>query len=355
NFINIIVYLKLGLNDSISICFFVLSCTDFVCILLMIFSSTATSLALYFVDVWKTDGSYLAFLTISFYGPFYDISQGITTFIAVQKCWCVALPFRFKNTFTRTRTAVILSGITLALFSMHLPILTTQGLEETLDPFKNRTLFKLWIPEISRKMYSAVGMVSLLFTNTCQFTVIFCLVVLASRLRASSKFRRATKIASTDQMSSELTAQKTKFPDQHLNTNFSFLSDEMSSNKQSKDVYRTITEKTRSGMNTTSNEAITPVPFHVKANSSKEIMAIKSTTFVSILFVFFNTFKLLNYYALICISDYSIFGRYRNTYWVTNEMRLTLEVLHCSCNMFVYLKFNTRYRSTLLACWSRNC
>ncbi|CAL1539347.1 unnamed protein product, partial [Lymnaea stagnalis] len=196
NFINIIVYLKLGLKDSISICFFVLSCTDLACVLLHVFANAPTSLSGHFLERWNTDGGKVSFVIAAYYGPFYDISQGITTFIAVQKCWCVALPC-FKNTFTRTRTVCIVSCISLALFSLHMPILTTQGLAGMFDPVRNRTIQQLWMLEISGKLYSAVGLISLVFTNTCQMIVIFCLIVLASSLRASSKFRRATKIAST--------------------------------------------------------------------------------------------------------------------------------------------------------------
>ncbi|CAL1539345.1 unnamed protein product, partial [Lymnaea stagnalis] len=343
NLINIIVYLKLGLKDSISICFLVLSCTDLVCVLLSLLTSSQLNVLKYVKETLNIDTGSFSFVIRSYYSPFYDISQGITTFIAVQKCWCVALPFRFKNTFTRTRTAIILSGLTLAMFFMHMPILTTQGLAAMFDPVNNRTIQQLWILEISGTLYSAVGLISLVFTNTCQMTVIFCLLVLASKLRASSKFRRATNIASTDQMSSDAKSQKNKFTDQPLKTQVT--PDKMSSNKQSKDIPRKNAERGRPW--TTSHEDIPPAPLHVKTNSRKELMAIKSTTFVSVLFVFFNTFKLLNYYALICISEYSISGRYRNTYWVTNALRFTLEILHCSCNMFVYLKFNTRYRSTL--------
>ncbi|CAL1539349.1 unnamed protein product, partial [Lymnaea stagnalis] len=348
NVINIVVYLKLGLKDSISICFFVLSCTDLVSVMLVVVGNTFTSLSDHFQTRWRTDGASVMWVLMAYYGPFYDISQGITTYIAVQKCWCVALPFRFKNTFTRKRTAVILTGISLALFAMHLPILASQSLAEMFDPVNNKTIIKLWAAENLETIYSAVSLVSLVFTNTCQFTVIFCLIVLASSLRASSKFRNAT-IASTEKTSSEL---KTKFTDQDLRN--CLTSDEMRSGKHSKYGHGKITGKKSSGANTTAREDITPAPLPVKTTSRKELLAIKSTTMVSTLFVSFNTLKLLNYYALLCIPEYGILGRYSGTYLVTNEMRITLEVLHCSCNMFIYLKFNTRYRSTLLASCGRS-
>ncbi|CAL1539348.1 unnamed protein product [Lymnaea stagnalis] len=347
-----IVYLQVGLNDSISICFFVLSCSDLVVLLLNAMANSSTSLSENFLKRWNTDGGSVTFVIMAYHGPFYDISQGITTFIAVQKCWCVALPFRFKNTFTKKRTVVILSGITLALFSIHMPILTTQGLADVFDPVRNRTVQQLWMLEISGKLYSAVGLISLVFTNTCQMIVIFCLIVLASSLRASSKFRRATKIASNDQMSSEIKTQKPKFTDKHLKKYLT--SDKIKSNKESTDINRKITGAKLSGKNTTAIEDIPSVPVPVKATSRKELMAIKSTTFVSILFVSFNTLKLLNYYVILCIPDYGFFGRLGRTYLAANELRCTLELLHCSCNIFVYLKFNTRYRSTLLACCGRS-
>ncbi|CAL1539335.1 unnamed protein product, partial [Lymnaea stagnalis] len=335
NLTNIIIYLKLGLKDSISICFFVLSCTDLVCIMILIVSDTVLMLAEMFRERWRVDGEDLCWFTMYYYGAVYDVSQGITTFIAVQKCWCVALPFRFKDTFTTTRTFAILTGICLAIFSIHMPILASQDIVEMVDPVRNRTLFKLWTSGIRAQAYSAVGLISLVFTTTCQVTVVFCLVVLASGLRASSKFRNSSTSANPEQTSLELKNRKIKSNGKPSKNGSK--SDKLGSRNQNANVQH-------DAINSPKNAKISSAPGPVNNTSRKELQALQSATFVSVLFVVCNTFKLLNYYVILCLPDFSPFGRYVNIYQLANDYRFTVEAVHMASNVLVYLKFNTRFR-----------
>ncbi|CAL1539342.1 unnamed protein product, partial [Lymnaea stagnalis] len=346
NIINIIIYLKLKLKDSITMCFFVLSCSDLMCVLLLIVEDAAMMFKEILWERYQVDGKGLCWLMAFYYGSFYDISQGITTFIAVQKCWCVALPFRFKNTFTTRRTTVILTAISLMFFTLYIPIFASQGLPGEFDPATNKTLFKLWTSENRGVIFSAVGLVALVFTTTCQFTVIFCVIILASSLRASSKFRTSTTISSIEQIS-ELKSKSTKC-DNKRSKKFG-IPDKMNLKNREPDSNEEIAETTQSDVITTRDADIKSAARPVKTTSSKELQAIKSTTFVAVLFVSCNTFKLLNYYVILCIPDYSLYGVYENTYLMTNTFRILAESLHVSCNMFVYLTFNTRFRSTLLS------
>ncbi|CAL1539341.1 unnamed protein product, partial [Lymnaea stagnalis] len=340
NLINISVYLKIGLKDSINICFFVLSCADLTCVVMLGVQDVIAIFPESIQLVWRTDGLSLNFLVAFYYGAFYDVSQGITTFIAVQKCWCVALPFRFKGTFTTARTAVIVAAVSVAALSMNLPVLSTQGLQEIMLPGANATLLLLWTAESRQQIIPIVGLVSLIYTNTCQFTVIFCLVVLASNLRASSKFRNSSTVSTVDPpATSDLKIDNSK---QNLMT------DRLSCKKGTAG-HRTITGNRAGEISTSGRKDIAPAPRRNKITSRKELQAIKSTTFVSILFVSCNTFKLLNYYVILCVPEYKLNGRFQNTYFLSNSCRIFLESLHISLNMFVYLKFNTRFRSTLMS------
>ncbi|CAL1539350.1 unnamed protein product, partial [Lymnaea stagnalis] len=345
NLTNIIVFLRLGLKDSINICFLVLSCTDLVSVLLLTLGDWCKMLPGFFREQWRIDGQSLSWFLAFYYGPFYDVSQGITTFIAVQKSWCVALPFRFKDTFTSTRTSAILTVMCLAIFSIHIPVFASQDLIETLDPGTNGTLVKLWTSAIREKVFSAVGLVSLVFTTTCQMTVIFCLFVLASTLRASSKFRSSSTTPNLDPPIPDLKNHRTKFKDRFYKN---AKTQKMSSKKLETDFPDKVLAKRLCEMNTSERRGVDfAVAPPLRNTSRKEVQAIKSTTFVSILFVSCNTLKLLNYYVLVCVPDYSIFGRYQSAYVMTNDIRMTLEALNISCNIFIYLKFNSRFRAKL--------
>ncbi|CAL1539340.1 unnamed protein product, partial [Lymnaea stagnalis] len=343
NVINIFVYVKIGLKDCINICFFVLSFTDLASVLVLILNNVSYMFTDAFEELWNINGKNLTFLITFYYGAIYDISQGITTFIAVQKCWCVALPFRFKNTFSASRTYVILSGISIMILSMHLPILATQGLQETILPDTNRTLLVLWTAEIRQQIFPVIALMSVIFTTTCQFTVIFCLIVLASTLRASSKFRNSSASSNMRPLTTYLKSGTAKGSGNIYWNKYKFCCKKMN------DGHWHDAENQVGEISASDCKNIEPVPLQNKITSSKELQAIKSTTIVSVLFISFNTFKLLNSYVILCVADYSLYGRFSNTYKMTNSIRLFFEELHMSCNMFVYLKFNSRFTKTLSA------
>ncbi|CAL1539346.1 unnamed protein product, partial [Lymnaea stagnalis] len=197
NLINIFVYFKIRPKDCINICFFVLSCADLASVLMLILGEIFHVFTNNFEKLWDIEDKDLSFLFVFYHGSFY-ISQGITTFTAVQKGWSVALPFRSRNPFIASITYGILSGISIAIFSLHVPIRSRPDLQESMSADTSRPLLLVWTAEIRQQLFPGVRLVSLLFTSTCQVIVIFCLIVLASRLRASTNLMDSSAIPNVD-------------------------------------------------------------------------------------------------------------------------------------------------------------
>lgn len=128
NVINIAVFQKLGVKDSMSVGLMTLSITDF----LVTFLGLAGTLC-FVMDVYYPHGPIdpLAFHYI-FVGwnrdIFYVISGWITTFLSVERCVCVVFPFKVKQIFTRGRSIVAMATIYLVIIAIHAPVLATQWL-----------------------------------------------------------------------------------------------------------------------------------------------------------------------------------------------------------------------------------
>ncbi|CAL1539333.1 unnamed protein product, partial [Lymnaea stagnalis] len=347
NVINIAVFLRLGLRDGLSICFFLLSLIDLLCVMLMIPTDCFYLFSAYLPVSWRTDGASLNLIIGYYYAFAYDISQAVTTYIAVQKCCCVALPFRFKHTFTRSRTVVVVSALSVICFALYLPLLTSQGLHEADDPFRNTSVLVFWTAPNWSQVYSARSTIALVLTTVCQVTVAVCLVVLASSLRASSNFRKSVHNAPWDLLLSEINKASPENSD--IPSIPSKSSNEIPLEDYPKPLDGTLQNERREHTSAVKRDPRT-VAIPVKTTSRKELQAVKSATLVSVIFVLCNTPKLLIFYAILCESEFNILRRYNNTYLAAITVRFTVEAFSAACNMFVYLKYNRRYRALLTSC-----
>ncbi|CAL1539334.1 unnamed protein product, partial [Lymnaea stagnalis] len=331
NLINIVVFLRLGLKDGLSVSFFMVSCADLTCILIMIPSDFIYIFAKQVTEKWRVDGEALGLILAYYYAFFYDLSQIITTFIAVQKCCCVALPMRFRNTFTRARTFGMLFALLLAYFFMYLPIMVSQGLRESTDRFKNSTVLVFWASDLWNQIYSARSTIAIILTSACHVTVTVCLCILVSSLNASSRFRKSVSRAASGLIISGPSLPILGIPQQHSHSKISPRFNSLKSLTESP-TPKTEFENTK------------------KNTSRKELQTVKSTTLVSVLFILCNTPKLLIFYAVLCEPEFNLAHRFSYTYLTANTFRFTVEAWNASCNMFVYLKFNRRFRASLRSC-----
>ena len=142
NAINIVIFLKVGVKDSVSTLLLTLSISDF--IFLSVFSPTIFRASFSRFGTYKI--SELNVIHYLCYWPaftFYDYSAYISVFLGVTRCGCVAMPLRFKSVFTvKTTVAAVLILFCLDVL-FHLPMLTAFRLGWVRDPSTNTTSLSL--------------------------------------------------------------------------------------------------------------------------------------------------------------------------------------------------------------------
>lgn len=197
NLVNIVVFLDIGLADSLTVTLFGLSIADLfnlVCYL----SFRVIGLCLREVDaksqIYLT---HLSFVFIWYAAYFNDVSMYLTVFSAVQKCCCVAMPLRFKEIFTRNFGAIGTVAIFVLTFTILLPILSAI----TFHPQSNVSIVNIGVGidgryilnhyERSVTIWRWMNRVGL--TLGGQVTMIICLVIIVVSLETSAKFRRSTQ------------------------------------------------------------------------------------------------------------------------------------------------------------------
>ncbi|XP_005096769.1 uncharacterized protein LOC101854320 [Aplysia californica] len=297
-----IVFIKIGLEDGITVAFFALAISDllFVGIYFVI-----CALALLH-NVLKLRGyvrfNSLGFLLIWYSSAFFDASMLITVFLAVQKCACVAIPLLFKNVFTRSRCVVVVVVIYVGTFTWYMPLLSQQGMKERFDRRTNTTALMYKAPPHFLLMLQLFKSVSrTVLPGICLSLIIISVIVLTIKLKQASKFRQASA--------------------SHGNKDNNKNSDS-SSMKQN-------------------------------PSSSKELRVIKAVTLVSTIFVVCYIPDIVVSFCQIFFPELSDRGRYRNMRKLVDEIHSVMTTVNSSVNIFVYFTFNTRYREKLVRLFSQ--
>ncbi|CAG5122565.1 unnamed protein product, partial [Candidula unifasciata] len=96
NLINMIIFSKLGLKDSMSVGLFSLSLTDFLVTVIQLASAVTFVMDLLCVNA-GVDKKYLGYYSLAWaISGVYQISCWITAMISIERCYCVVFPFKVK-------------------------------------------------------------------------------------------------------------------------------------------------------------------------------------------------------------------------------------------------------------------
>ncbi|XP_005108562.1 neuropeptide FF receptor 2-like [Aplysia californica] len=297
NIINMTVFIKIGLEDSITVAFFALAISD----LMFVGFYLAVSVLAMLHNVFKlrqyVQFNSLGFLLVWYSYAFFDASVLITVFLAVQKCACVAIPLLFKKVFTKSRSVVVVVVIYVGTFTWYMPLLSQQGMRDRFDPRTNTTTLIYKFPPHIKLMLQLFKSVSRsVLPGVSLSLIIISVIVLTIKLKQASKFRKASA--------------------SHGNKDNNKNSD-ASSTKQN-------------------------------SSSNKELRVIKAVTLVSTIFVVCYIPSIVVSCCQIIFPGLSDKGRYKNMRRLVDEINSVLTTVNSSVNIFIYFYFNTRYREQLV-------
>ncbi|KAK6976434.1 hypothetical protein BgiMline_022863 [Biomphalaria glabrata] len=333
NLLNIVVYHRMGLKDTVSVAFFSLSLSDLVYLLIHL-SNFIGSVVLFANEL---AGEQLTETFVRLINPFfpyimmwyaswpYDISVLTTVFISLQRCLCIALPFRFKSLFTRERTVFVIGFIYVYVTSSYTLIFTTFSLTTVVNPQTNASaLFLSYDKDGAIKETIFYWMNRILLQIVAQIAIFLNVLILATCLARSAKFRQDAKRNTT------LDQESTSCSTSNLNSKFSSGPRQSSTDSKSK----MITKSQKEHSADTSS-----------ALSGKEVQVIKSVTLVAVLFLLTN----LPANILFCVNrfvpGFSMGGDYSNTFLAFYTLRTEIEIVNASVNFFVYYHCNTKFRN----------
>ncbi|CAG5126310.1 unnamed protein product [Candidula unifasciata] len=325
NICNIYIYANLGLKDTVSISFLALSASD-LCLLTLALVSRINAFLTYLAVQSPVNLFQLGYLIVWYFQMMLDISTFTTTFIAVQRCLCVALPFQVRALFTRNRTVGCIVCVYASVFSCYVPMFSKQFLAWRVDPYTNITVYVIYYAE-GRDGVLAFADVTcrIVFRIVPEIIVIACLVVLISNLRASVAFRQKSL--------SDARGKK------HIRAK--------SSPKLQKNYKQGSSNSTEAATEITSIKPEGTRDSDQVPSNRKEKQAVLVVTLTSIIFITTNTPSIFLGFTRRFLPGFNLYQKYHDIFYLSYNLNNSLQFINATINFFVYFKYNSKFRGTV--------
>lgn len=284
NLINMIVFVKQGLNNTINIGLFGLSFSDFAGVSTLVWFGICKNPFFQSSDIPVMPGEF-SYLTGAWaHGVFARITCWHTAYATAERCLCIAVPLKCKRIITPFRTTVIICSIYLMTFISVSPQYGSAYIDWKYFETKNRTLLGLVFRQnreqlegISFLLHASLGLLS--FTAVIIFTAI-----LVIKLRQRTRWRKKS--------ASEI------------------------------DV----------------NEGI----------SDKDRKTVKMILLIAIVLIICYTPGLMNGVLNFAEPEFSGIGRYYNEFLVAWSFANVFESVNSSINILFFYTMSSKYRATLI-------
>lgn len=312
SFVNIIIYCRQGIRESVNITF--ISLSSFNMIISFMFCVT---------EILHTIGQFASIETVnmmSLLEVYLTYSRGftyiqvtlITVFLSLERCICIMFPVGVKHIFTPRRVIIINFIIAIFGIACHTPVWVSQGMHWVFDPSSNATRFEMW----SSHIMPDVELFSITFNSFILpvFAQIHIAVFTGYMLRGlnqSMKFRHKCATARESVKS------------------FS-----------GKEECLSVTTK---------------VGFveRRKTMTSKDVMLTKVVVLLAVKYFIGNIPVLMISFLGILIPDIRFGKQHYNLYMMLYNLAFEFRVFNCMVDMLIYYKVSSKYRKEFLALFSK--
>ncbi|CAL1537008.1 unnamed protein product, partial [Lymnaea stagnalis] len=312
-------FVSMGLKDGITVVFMFLAVCDF-CYLNVI---AVNSASLWFYATEKKH-KYKMWYSVDPYGIYiFSANMGImlylltvlnTTFLAVVRCLCVAMPIRFKHILNRRRTAVIIFLFCAVTVLSYLPILIHMRMVSACDAKINRTRSVLWTSSKRDEVKQAVWLSrDVVVTVATQVVILVCVAIMIRCLRASSRFRR-NRLSGRQQAS---TLETSSTPPQSSTDAIGGNSDDTLPRNQSADSGKL---------------------------AAKDVNVVRQVVLISVVYIVCNTPKLCVDITTMIVPEFTLGRSLQNLYLSIICAMELFQAFNSSINMLIYYNYNSKFK-----------
>ncbi|XP_005104454.1 galanin-like G-protein coupled receptor npr-9 [Aplysia californica] len=295
NFINIVVFARQGFSDSVNVSLFGLAVSDFLGLVSLQWFNICSNELFAASDI-PFDSIEVQYLTSGWpHVAFARTTAWITAFITFERCLCVTMPLKVKVIITPRRCAYVIVVIFVTVIASIVPIYFSTFFAWKFYPDRNRTLLGIAFVENRVEIESiAIPINGSVIPWSAFIVVIVCTSVLVYSLNSKTKWRNKATFGVTNLSETE-------------------------------------------NANSTKSTA---------GASVRDRRVVKMVVLISIIFITsFMPFTVCFMWSAI-EPEFSVVGRFQNTFWVAVGVALIMETINSSVNLILYYRMSSRYRET---------
>lgn len=191
NTINIVVFLKTGLSDSVNISLFGLAVGDLCSLIFSFWESVC------FNPLFHDIEAPVVFMEVEYitgcwpHVCFVRVTSYITAFVTFERCLCITMPLKVKIILTTTRTKIIIIAIFCVVMITSIPEYYVSQLVYKFYPEKNRTLLGIHFIEDRARFEKVTLLLNNVVLQCISFiAVVVCTVILVVQLNRKAKWRK---------------------------------------------------------------------------------------------------------------------------------------------------------------------
>lgn len=193
NIVNIVIYCKSGVKDSVTVTFVALSLWEMCYSLLNLLSSICDIIERYFpvanVNFLTVEVLYCLYPL----GLFHILANIVTVYLSTERCTCVLIPLKVKGLFTKSRSFYINIVFIILCTACICPMWTTQGLQWGFDPTVNSTRWVLWLAENRMEILSfSLYFYTVIMPPLTQIIITIESALMINVVRVQHKFRQTS-------------------------------------------------------------------------------------------------------------------------------------------------------------------
>ncbi|XP_013087165.2 uncharacterized protein LOC106071570 [Biomphalaria glabrata] len=324
----------MGLKDGVTLSFIFLAASDLAYLLTI--ASQAASLGLHGVE---KKNQLTVFYSVDPFGIYifltnlgimiYLMTVLVTTFLAIARCLCVAIPLKFKNWFSKKTSVVFFVAFCIVSIVTYIPVLIYMKMIKAYDTRVNATRYVLWISPKREEIKQAVWISRDVFvTFFTQLVVIACVVILTRSLRTASKFRQTSAAYSLRQ---RLDRQVTIFT-----------TETQASLKGSGQSQKHLNARSDSFTSVSASN------HKVERLSSKDISVVQQVVLISTVYIVCNMPKICIDVTGMFVPEFTLGKSYQNLYLAFICVMEIFQLFNSSIGIFIYYNYNTKFRKNCM-------
>lgn len=219
------------------------------------------------------------------------IASFINAFITLERCLCIAMPLKVKEIITPRKTKIINVSIFIFMIAIFSPFYYVNRLEWRYNFIKNKTLLTLVFTDDKVFVETITFPIHSVSMSVISLVcVVVCTIILIIKLTKKSKWRQEHSVSATSAL----------------------------------DV-----------------------------SSRKDQKVVKMVTSISVLFIVCYTPATISFVMMTCFPEFSIAGKFKNTFYVVWSLTVLLETLSSSVNIFIYFSMSSKFKAIFLGMFNK--